>query len=725
VLRAITCIKMRLFRNQQRGVRGRPGYPVLARRARREHAGSTLIKTMVTLALVTLLIVCAFQALLSMDIYAHRQADVFGYEVAALWGLILLTAVLVLRKLVPRIVRWLDAASQPCVSLPAGAAEILAEEKSFSAFASSLWLGPRQDRSQNRPTDRPYGKSSSTGSDKSLTPFERGPVDETPLNEFFATATKIIARMNQVLEEVVAAPDQSARQKLLSDLARETQELKNKAGILDLIPIWRLGAALEGFLNQITDDENKASASALHTVATALALLDKLCVARLAADSLTRNPPRILVVDDDAVTRHALVSTLKKAVGVPDVAFESKSAMDWIETKPYDVIFLDVEMPGMDGFEVCAQIRTCAENRTTPVVFVTSHHDFKSRAKSIQSGGHDLIAKPFLTFELTLKALTLILRSRLGYSDAHTFKPSPPPLLRAIAESVIPQIPAPAQVPRSPKIDDQKILIGLKNETITLTKDAGKTSTVAGTNFAQTFFSRAPARLKSMAEALATLKNAAEPMRVDILNELYIETDSLPNGAGMGNSFAIFRLSSALKNLFTKLIESPSRLSESVLETARLAVGILQEMCDANNNPDLSAPPVRILLVDDEPVGRRAIAGTLQMQFGKPDTADSGYAALGLAEGQRFDVIFMDVFMPGMDGFECCAKIRDTELNRDTPVIFVTSHADQRTEEKAAQAGGNGFISKGFLPAEIILTSLAFAVRSRLRRDPESALATA
>jgi DNA-binding response OmpR family regulator len=78
----------------------------------------------------------------------------------------------------------------------------------------------------------------------------------------------------------------------------------------------------------------------------------------------------------------------------------------------YDVIFLDVEMPGMDGFEVCSRIRTTVANRTTPVVFVTRHSDFGSRAKSSLSGGRDLIGKPFLTFELALKALTIVIQRR-------------------------------------------------------------------------------------------------------------------------------------------------------------------------------------------------------------------------------------------------------------------------------------------------------------------------
>jgi CheY-like chemotaxis protein len=80
----------------------------------------------------------------------------------------------------------------------------------------------------------------------------------------------------------------------------------------------------------------------------------------------------------------------------------------------YDAVFLDVQMPGMDGFELCKRLHETERNREVPVVFITSQNDFEARAKSTDAGGCDLIGKPFLTFEVTLKALTLVLKSRLA-----------------------------------------------------------------------------------------------------------------------------------------------------------------------------------------------------------------------------------------------------------------------------------------------------------------------
>jgi CheY-like chemotaxis protein len=80
---------------------------------------------------------------------------------------------------------------------------------------------------------------------------------------------------------------------------------------------------------------------------------------------------------------------------------------------PFDVIFLDVQMPDVDGFEVCTRIRESSANRLTPIVFLTSHHEAAMRAKSESCGANDFITKPYLPSELTLKALAFALRGRL------------------------------------------------------------------------------------------------------------------------------------------------------------------------------------------------------------------------------------------------------------------------------------------------------------------------
>ena len=102
-----------------------------------------------------------------------------------------------------------------------------------------------------------------------------------------------------------------------------------------------------------------------------------------------------------------------------------------MQNNRYDLVFLDVEMPGMNGFELCKKLRAMPLHAKTPVIFVTALSGFESRAKSSLSGGDDFIGKPFSYIELAVKGLIYVLqglgvaRTRLGGREAHRC-PLPP-----------------------------------------------------------------------------------------------------------------------------------------------------------------------------------------------------------------------------------------------------------------------------------------------------------
>jgi CheY-like chemotaxis protein len=125
---------------------------------------------------------------------------------------------------------------------------------------------------------------------------------------------------------------------------------------------------------------------------------------------------KILVVDDEAISRRAIVYALEKArlksVNVDD----SQQALNLLMENEFDLIFLDVDMPGMTGYELCAKLRALPQHKKTPVVFVTSLNDFDNRTSSTMAGGNDFIGKPFLFIELAVKALIYVLRSKLQHT---------------------------------------------------------------------------------------------------------------------------------------------------------------------------------------------------------------------------------------------------------------------------------------------------------------------
>jgi len=404
---------------------------------------------------------------------------------------------------------------------------------------------------------------------------------------------------------------------------------------------------------------------------------------------LVKNPAiRFLAVDDDPISRRAVSLALQKAFQAPDVAEDGPAALALASRRTYDVVFLDVEMPGMDGYEVCTKIHETAANETTPVVFVTSHSDFESRAKSTSSGGRDLIAKPFLSFEITVKALTLVLRSRLEQNRAgQPLETTRPSLVEAKIASAAAQPPA-AAVPavRSPG-DEEPAWHG-------------------------------PERLREMQAQLSALIQSEEPaQRQKVLAQFCVGLDTLTSEAERAGLKAAHQLASAIGKVAHKLLEKPAFFTPSAIQAAATALHLLEELGAAGAEPALSHAAVRVLVVDDDPIARRAISSAIQLTLGKPEIAESGEAALALAETKPFDVIFLDVMMPGLDGFATCSKIRETSLNATTPVAFVTSRNDAESREQAVRFGGNGFITKPVLPTEIFLTALTFTLRTQMEKS--------
>jgi len=124
-------------------------------------------------------------------------------------------------------------------------------------------------------------------------------------------------------------------------------------------------------------------------------------------------PAQVLVVDDEAISRRAVTYALEKAKLKAVAVEDPRVAYQLLSERPFDLVFLDVDMPGMNGFELCARLRSLPAHKNTPVVFVTGLNDLENRANSMVSGGNDFIAKPFLFIELAVKALVYVMRARL------------------------------------------------------------------------------------------------------------------------------------------------------------------------------------------------------------------------------------------------------------------------------------------------------------------------
>jgi CheY-like chemotaxis protein/HPt (histidine-containing phosphotransfer) domain-containing protein len=108
-------------------------------------------------------------------------------------------------------------------------------------------------------------------------------------------------------------------------------------------------------------------------------------------------------------------------------------------------------------------------------------------------------------------------------------------------------------------------------------------------------------------------------------------------------------------------------------------------------------PPLRILLVDDDPQSQRFAARVLKAAGAHIDLASSGEAAVAAASRHAYDLILMDLHMPGIDGADAAVAIRAAERDAGqgpTPIVALTGHVDRALRDRCRNAGVNDFVVK-------------------------------
>jgi DNA-binding response OmpR family regulator len=113
----------------------------------------------------------------------------------------------------------------------------------------------------------------------------------------------------------------------------------------------------------------------------------------------------ILVVEDDAALARQIASALTEAGHDPIVVHDGEKALDKTKATPFDLIVLDIILPGMDGFEVLRHLR--AQHLASRVVMLTARGEVRDRVTGLQLGADDYLPKPFAMGELVARVNAL------------------------------------------------------------------------------------------------------------------------------------------------------------------------------------------------------------------------------------------------------------------------------------------------------------------------------
>jgi len=389
---------------------------------------------------------------------------------------------------------------------------------------------------------------------------------------------------------------------------------------------------------------------------------------------------KILIIEDDQIVANVYRNKLAVEGYQTEVAADGESGLKIMRTFQPQLIILDLMLPTISGVEVIKEIRAEQDFAKVPIIVFSNTYLTNLIQDAWRAGANKCLSKS----SCTPKDVIEIVRHTIGESGAMTQRPS------SAAEIA----------------------------------GTDKPGTLAAQNDAEfqadlrkTFIENLPATLYSLRISLQALIKAENEMtRLKQVYELYRLVHALNGNAGLAGLAQIAHMAGAFEALLKEIYEKPKNINSSSIRTIAAAVDFLGLLFEKGTLPDKQEIPAsKILVVDDEAISRRAIVYALEKAKLKSINVEDPQQALQLLMENEFDLVFLDVDMPNMTGYELCAKLRALPQHKKTPVVFVTSLNDFDNRTSSTMAGGNDFIGKPFLFIELTVKALIHVLRAKLQ----------
>ena len=136
-------------------------------------------------------------------------------------------------------------------------------------------------------------------------------------------------------------------------------------------------------------------------------------------DAPVARPLRVLVVEDDEHIRELLALHLRLEGLELTAAADGAAGLDFARTQPFDLLILDVMLPGLDGVTLCRAVRRESRNMDTPVLMLTARREESDKVLGLDSGADDYLTKPFGIRELLARVRALLRRRRVPATGQH------------------------------------------------------------------------------------------------------------------------------------------------------------------------------------------------------------------------------------------------------------------------------------------------------------------
>lgn len=472
---------------------------------------------------------------------------------------------------------------------------------------------------------------------------------------------------------------------------------------------------------------------------------------------------RILVVDDDNFIAKALTEVLSSQNYAVEVASDGQAGWDLIQAFAYDLIVLDVMLPKLDGISLCRRLRESGYQ--TPVLLLTGRNTGHDKAIGLDAGADDYLVKPFDLEELFARVRALLRRGtstsppilewenlRLNPSSCEVFYGTQPvnltPKEYALLElflrnsgrvfscnAILDNIWSFDKTPGEEAVRTQ--IKGLRQKLKAVDAPADMIDTVYGIGYRlkpidvkpqlasettkevttqQTrtaiagVWQRFKGRISDQVEVIAATAANLRQDKIDIELQAKAEREAHTLAGSLG-TFGL-KAGSEIAREIEGILRSPIK---DIARLEVLAIALRQEIERSPTPPasPTAAPPspqqrplltsAKVMVVDDDPQILATVKELLEPW---------GIIVTTLDKPQRFwqtlsaftpELLILDINMPQLSGIELCQSVKSDPQWSKLPIIFLTAQADQSAINQVLAVGGDDFVSKPIVGAELVV----------------------
>lgn len=407
----------------------------------------------------------------------------------------------------------------------------------------------------------------------------------------------------------------------------------------------------------------------------------------------------ILFVDDDPVVVAVYRKWLERNGLDVQVARDGLAALKYLADHTPDIVVLDLMMPTVSGVEVLKFMRADRRLQNVPVIVFSNAYMTDLVQEALAAGANKSLPKAGCTPSLLIQCVQDMLAGATGVSDTSILMLEPETKTTVpLVQKTEPKPPQPPpEQPVKQQLAEQATIEQIRAELI----------------------NNALSELAEIRENCAGyLEATTTPAGIVWLKNLYQCLHFTGARASLVGFHRLAQLLTAFEALVFELINDPAQATQSTRHTIRRAmecVIVLFSQIDAG-----AVEPIRkarVLVIDDDPVSNRVIVAALHRAKFDADSITDPRKAIQQVQSTRYDLLMIDIVMPGMSGFELCEKIRAIQGYADTPVIFITVNEKFVNWLETVLSGGNEIISKPIQPLELALKATTLLIQHQLARS--------